>query len=103
MSVPAIDLEPRADAVRDTGRHQFFADPAVDTLARVVVELAAETWVQRDRIRVLETILGQRGAIDPGLVETYQPSAEELQRTLKERDAFVARLLSPILELKAAS
>jgi hypothetical protein len=102
MSVPAIDLEPRTDAVFDTGKHQFFSEPGLDTLTRVVVELAAEVWVLRDRNRVLETVLAQAGRLDRDLVESYQPSPEELQEALKERDTFVARILSPIAELGAA-
>jgi hypothetical protein len=83
--------------IRDTGEHQFFADPAVDTLARVVVELAAEVWVQRDQLRALEHALIDSGALGDGQLATYQPTPERYQELMRERDAFVQRLFAPIL------
>jgi hypothetical protein len=85
-------------SVRDTGEHQFFADPAMDVLARVVMDLAAEVYVQRDRLRALEDLLQQSKALAPGNLDAYTPDSERFQQLMKERDAFVAQLFAPILK-----
>jgi hypothetical protein len=91
------------DEIRDTGQHQFFADPAVDTLARIVVELAAEVWVQRDQLRTLEQALSERGTLPESQLAAYQPSPERYQELMRERDAFVQRLFAPILTADESS
>lgn len=70
----------------------FFDNPAIDNLIAVTLELGAELWVQRERTRVIETLLAQKGVVTPELIEQYMPSAEETTRARAERDAFVKRI-----------
>jgi hypothetical protein len=74
----------------------FFRDPAVDRILGVVMELAGELYVVRDRLRTLETLLEQRGTVSVADLESYRPSPEELSRRLAERDALIQRLLAPM-------
>jgi hypothetical protein len=70
----------------------FFDNPAIDNLIAVTLELGAELWVQRERMRIVEKLLAEKGVVTPELIEQYQPGAEELARSRAERDAFVNRI-----------
>ena len=70
----------------------FFDNPAIDNLIAVTLELGAELWVQRERMRVIEKLLADKGVVTTELIEQYQPSADELARSRAERDAFVSRV-----------
>jgi hypothetical protein len=74
----------------------FFRDPAIDRFLGVVMELAGELYVMRDRLRTLETLLQQRGTLSVADFDTYRPSPEEHSRRLAERDAFIQRILAPM-------
>jgi hypothetical protein len=74
----------------------FFPDPNVDRVLGVVLELAAEVYVLRDRVLTLERLLEQRGALSRQDIERYVPSAEERAQQLAERDALIARILAPM-------
>lgn len=70
----------------------FFDNPAIDNLISVTLELGAELWVQRERARVLEKLLAEKGLVSSELIEMYQPSVEEAAQAKAERDAFVNRI-----------
>ncbi|MFM8517836.1 MAG: hypothetical protein ACKODA_08170 [Nevskiaceae bacterium] len=70
----------------------FFDNPAIDNLIAVTMELGAELWVQRERMRIIEKILAEKGVVTAELIEQYTPSAEEAATVHAERDAFVQRL-----------
>ncbi len=88
MSEPSKTWTPPAPAPEPA----FFDNPAIDNLIAVVLELGAELWVQRERMRVVEALLAQKGMVTPELIEQYVPSAEEVARSKAERDAFVNRV-----------
>ncbi len=75
----------------------FFNDPALDRLMGVVMSLAAEVYMLHDRNRTLEILLAQQGIISPTALEEFQPDPQQRKQTLEERDAFVARILEPIV------
>ena len=70
----------------------FFDNPAIDNLIAVTMELGAEWWVQRERMRIIERILAEKGVVTAELIEQYTPSVEETAAVRAERDAFVQRL-----------
>jgi hypothetical protein len=70
----------------------FFDNPAIDNLIAVTLELGAELWVQRERMRVIEKLLADKGVVTAELIEQYQPSADEMARSRADRDAFVSRV-----------
>ena len=74
----------------------FFPDPNVDRVLGVVMELAAEVYVLRDRLRTLESLLERSGTLDRSELEAYQPGETERTQRLAERDALIARLLAPM-------
>lgn len=78
----------------DPGRPEqtFFADPALDRAFGVVMALATEVYVLRDRLAALEGQLARRGAIDPQALDA-EPSPGETAARAADRERFVAHLL----------
>jgi hypothetical protein len=74
----------------------FFRDPTVDRVLGVAMELAAEVYVLRDRLRTLERVLERQGTLQLADLEGYTPSAEEGRQRLAERDELIARVLAPM-------
>jgi hypothetical protein len=74
----------------------FFADPALDRAFGVIMALATEVYVLRDRIAALEAQLAARGLLDRTALEA-EPSPEELAARAADRDAFVAHLMQHLL------
>jgi hypothetical protein len=71
----------------------FFPDPALDRAFGVVMALAQEVWVLRDRVAGMEAQLAQRGVLDVAKLNE-EPTPGEGNA---ERDAFVAHLLQNLL------
>ena len=71
----------------------FFADPALDRAVAMIMTLAAELWVTKDRLRALEVTLAGRGLLDPAALDGYRPEAEERARVDAERRAYVGELM----------
>lgn len=80
----------------------FFEDPAIDRLLGVLMTLATDHYVLRDRIRVLEEQLSRAGRIDPALLAQ---APDEAQRDVDDADAaeFVDSLLRPLLGVQEAA
>jgi hypothetical protein len=74
----------------------FFEDPALDRAFGVVMALATEVYVLRDRVRALEGALAKSGAIDAGALSA-EPGPEEMAANAADRDAFVAHLMGNLL------
>jgi hypothetical protein len=76
---------------------QFFEDPVVDRLMGIVMALAAEVYIIKDRERALEQVLADKGIIGSDAVESFQPASPDQGISGKERDAFVSRIFEPIV------
>ena len=74
----------------------FFPDPNVDRVLGVVMELAAEVYVLRDRLNTVERVLERGGTLIRADLESYQPTPAERAQRLAERDALIARILAPM-------
>ena len=74
----------------------FFRDPTVDRVLGVVMELAAEVYVLRDRLHTVEQLLQRSGTLDLTELESYEPTETERAQRLAERDALIARILAPM-------
>ena len=71
----------------------FFEDPALDRAFGVVMALAQEVWVLRDRVRAMEAQLAARGVLDAQKLGE-EPMTDE---RAAEREAFVANLMRQLL------
>ncbi len=76
----------------DTKRAVFLGNVMIDNLVEAVVALGAEVWTNRQRQKVLEALLEEKGITDD-MIEAYMPSDEKKQVWLEDRDAFVKRTM----------
>ena len=83
-------------AIRGRPEQTFFEDPALDRAFGVVMALATEVYVLRDRMAALEDRLVDKGILDAGTLDA-EPSEEERARRGADRDAFVAHLMQNLL------
>ncbi|HIF59852.1 MAG TPA: hypothetical protein EYQ26_10260 [Rhodospirillales bacterium] len=71
---------------------QFFDDPALDRAFGVVMALATEVYVLRDRQRAIEKVLANQGVIDLKTLNA-EPSDEERATNQLDRNEFVNHLM----------
>lgn len=75
-------------------RPAFFDDAAIDALVAMVLELARETWVVKNRVALLEDALAAHA---PSLdVETHRLPPEKQATLDAARADFIARLFRVI-------
>ncbi len=80
----------------------FLGDPMLDRIMKVVVSLARELYVAKDRINVLEKVLQDKGTFGAGEVDYYEADSEQSKAWLAARDAYIARVLGPLIDDAAA-
>ena len=76
-------------------RPYFFDDPAVDKLLAMLLAMAGELSVLRDRQDTLERIIEEKGLISRLEVESYEPD----KNVIAERDAQREEYLKQILRI----
>ena len=91
---PRIDTPDPVESPRP--EQTFFADPAVDRVLGVVMALATEVYVLRDRVRAMEAQLTARGTLD-GAALDREPDGAAGAAVRADRDAFVQHLMQPLL------
>ena len=87
----------------DTPRPEqtFFEDPAVDRVLGVVMALATEVYVLKDRLRTVERALEKSGSLDRAAID-QEPSLEDLAGDAEDREAFVAGLMQNLQGLQVS-
>jgi hypothetical protein len=81
---------------------QFFASADTDRMAQMLMVMAAELHVLRDRVRCLEFILTELGQLQAQQLDQFVPDAQQSQRLQQDREAFVAHLFE-VLDGRAKS
>jgi len=79
----------------------FMDDPAVDRVLGVVMALATEVYVLRDRLRTVERQLEAGGSLDRAALDR-EPTLEELAVDGDDREAFVAGLMQNLQGLQVS-
>jgi hypothetical protein len=79
----------------------FFDDPAVDRVLGVVMALATEVYVLRDRLRTVERQLESGGQLDRGLLDA-EPSLDDLALDAADREDFVSGLMQNLQGLQVS-
>jgi len=85
----------------DRPEQTFFDDPAVDRVLGVVMALATEVYVLRDRLRTVERQLENTGQLDRGLLDA-EPSLDDLALDAADREAFVSGLMQNLQGLQVS-
>ncbi|MHA1536224.1 MAG: hypothetical protein ACTSUD_01600 [Alphaproteobacteria bacterium] len=82
--------------LEDRPEQTFFEDPALDRAFGVVMALATEVYVLRDRLRALEGKLDEKGVIDRAELGA-EPGEDERLEAAEDREAFVEGLMINLL------
>ena len=80
---------PSKTAKRDEPELQLFEDASTDRMAQMLLVMAAEMHVLRDRVKCMEFVLAEHGILGANQIDQFTPTPKVLQH---ERDAFVAHL-----------
>ena len=75
---------------------QYFSDPAIDKLLAMVLTLAGELSVTRERLDTVERLLEQQGVFQQDEIDSTTHSSEALQERDKQRSDYMARILRTV-------
>ena len=80
-----------------TGRREaFFETDAIDQLVTMILEVATDHWVLRERVFVLEKAAEQLGIPLREAVEAYEPSAEDQHILAAQRKALIENIMRSV-------
>lgn len=82
-------------------RNDWLGDEMLDRMMNVIMGLAEELYVTRDRLQVMERVLENRGALDREELDRWKPDEDQQDEILRDRDAFIAAILSRALDKPA--
>ncbi len=75
-------------------RPVYLDDPRLDRMFNALVELTAQLYIAKDRVRALESLLVERGVLAAGELDAYRGD-EALENLLtKEREALVSAVIT---------
>ena len=77
-------------------RQSFFDSDAVDQLMSMVLELAAEQWVLRERMFVVEQAAGKLGLKLADAVESYELTDTEKSTLASMRATMIENLMRSV-------
>ena len=80
----------------DLAEQTFFEDPALDRAFGVVMALATEVYVLRNRQHALERLLEEAGVLDRAALDG-EPSDEERRANADDRAEFTRALMISLL------
>lgn len=81
-----------------TDELDYLGDRRLSKLLDLVLQLATEVHVGRQRTRALEALLVRSGVVAAGELDAFRPTAEEAAVLDRERDAYTRRLVRIITE-----
>jgi len=81
-----------------TPEFDYLRDRQISKLVDLVLQLATEVHVSRQRELALEALLVRHGVLKPGEVDQYRPTEEEARVLDRERDGLTNRLIRIITE-----
>lgn len=87
------DVVRLANAAPSGKRPHFFSDADVDRLLAIVLAMAGELAVTRERLDTVERLLAQRAVLEPEAIEQYRPDAEAARQRGQMQIEYIARLL----------
>ncbi len=92
MSEGTPDLT--ASTLKAKGRRPyFFDDPVNDKLLAMLMAVAGELAVTRERLDTVERILAQKGQLTPAEVDAYRPDEQAKAERGQMRQEYIARVM----------
>tara|TARA_B100001094_G_C17589208_1_gene511143 strand:+ start:47 stop:331 length:285 start_codon:yes stop_codon:yes gene_type:complete len=77
-------------------KRNFLGDDNLDKIMRVVISLARETYILKDRLSLLERIMNKKGYISQHDFSNYIFSDNEREEVRKESEEFINSIMMPI-------
>ncbi|WP_448580386.1 hypothetical protein [Thermaurantiacus sp.] len=91
--VPDFDPVLLANRKAKGKRPAYFDDPAIDRLLSILMAVAGELAVTRERLDTLERLLEARGALDRAEIEAYCPDRKAGEERGALQREYVARIM----------
>ena len=76
----------------------FFADPQVDKLMAIVMALAGEVSVLRERLDTVERLAENKGLLSRQEIEAYRPHSQAAEEREQWRTEYLRRVLRVVRE-----
>lgn len=80
----------------------FIDNPVLDATVRMVVELAAQVWIERERRIALENVLVARGVLAAEAIEQFKPDAAQAAALKAERARFIEDVFKELRRIPVA-
>jgi len=96
QSKPAQDDPPKTLRTAKGKKPQYFSDPATDKLLSIVISMAGELSVTRERLDTVERLLEEKKILHISEINHYQPSEEVDAIRAQHRAQFIETLLRVI-------
>ncbi len=87
---------PKALRTAKGKKPQYFSDPAIDKLLSIVISMAGELSVARERLDTVERLLEKKNILTVSEIDHYQPSEEVDAARAQQRAQFIETLLRVI-------
>ena len=79
-------------------RPLYLSDAEQDKMLGIIMALAGEVSVLRERLDTLERVLETKGILSPSEIETYRPDETVGQQREQWRTEYISRLLRVLEE-----
>lgn len=79
-------------------RNDWLGDEMLDRMMNVIMGLAEELYVTRDRLQVMERVLEGRSVLDRQELDRWEPGEDQQAEILRDRDAFIQAILARALD-----
>ena len=70
----------------------YFDDPDTDKLVSMLMGLAGEVSVMRDRVDTIERLLGEKGLLSQAEIDCFEPTEEILMHRAETRELFIGEI-----------
>lgn len=87
-----INDEPSVARYAKGKRPPFYNDPSIDEAMSMIMVLASELSVLRDRLDTYETVMAEKGVVKRTDIEEHAPDDETLNRREADRQDLLKRL-----------
>jgi hypothetical protein len=88
-----VDWIARAGAKAKGKRPQYFDDPAIDRTLSIVLAIAGEVSVLRERLDTVERLLDAKGTVSRADIDAYQPDRDAAYERGLATKEYVARIM----------
>ena len=73
-------------------RPKFFDDPDTDKLVSMLMGLAGEVSVMRDRMDTIERLRGEKALLTQSDIDNFEPSEDVLMQRAETRELFLGEI-----------